>query len=611
MSTSFQLDGFDNIEYLGQGGLAVVYRAHQIAFDRIVALKVMRVGSEDDAAAKLFEKECAAAGRLAWHPNVASVFERGVADNHLYMVTEYYEGGTLAQEVQRRGPLPVEEVLSLGIKLCGALGTAHDEGILHRDIKPQNVLLSALGEPALTDFGLAAIAGHSATTTGFGFSPAFSPPEVYSGASPNARGDLYSLAATLFHAACGRAPFGRAGATTASIIGDVMSGRTIDLPPELSESAVCPVVLKGLATVPADRFASAGEFASALQELQRSLNLTVTDVPTADAVTRPPAGAEQPASESRSSPPSDGIGAAPTTRRRKRALVGAGLVVALAAGGALGVAAMDDGDTSVGQPSDSKVESSQGESPVGFDLDDPCRDVALVDSFETVLGEHQLGLVWGDRVDAPDDCVLPTIEPSADTMMAGESALGIIDGATWSSNGSQPILEPPATASFVATNYYPGAPCWAINIPRAVIVDSARTLWTQDRYWVAVNFFDMATDSDADALFALNSLTNGALRGECSGFDADGLAEWPEPVDIEYQDVELDVDGVRINLRGVPGINGPKEFALTNADHLYRMTSVRGSRMVEIDLVSHLGPINEARVASFFREILGVFYPPV
>ena len=127
-----------------------------------------------------------------------------------YLVMEYHKRGSLDARIRRSGPLPLQEVLRLGVKIAGALETAHRIGVLHRDVKPGNILFTDYGEPALTDFGIAHIPGGFTTTSGtFTGSPAFTAPEVLSGEPPTTASDVYGLGATLFSALTGHAAFER------------------------------------------------------------------------------------------------------------------------------------------------------------------------------------------------------------------------------------------------------------------------------------------------------------------------------------------------------------------------------------------------------------------
>ncbi|WP_435590897.1 protein kinase domain-containing protein [Nocardia sp. bgisy118] len=203
--------GFADAHEIGRGGFGVVYRCTQVALDRTVAIKVL-TADLDEGNQERFVREQRAMGRLTGHPNIAEVLEVGTtATSGLpYLVMPYYPQHSLDARVRSHGPLSVEEVLRLGVKLAGALETAHRLGILHRDVKPGNILITDYGEPALTDFGIARIPDgfHTATGTVAG-SPAFTAPEVLGGAAPTPAADVYGLGATLFATLTGHAAFER------------------------------------------------------------------------------------------------------------------------------------------------------------------------------------------------------------------------------------------------------------------------------------------------------------------------------------------------------------------------------------------------------------------
>ena len=145
------------------------------------------------------------------HPNIVAVLRVGETESgQPFLVMEYHKRGSLDDRIRRHGPLPLQEVLRLGVKMAGALQTAHLIGVLHRDVKPGNILFTDYGEPALTDFGIAHIPGGFTTASGtFTGSPAFTAPEVLGGEPPTTASDVYGLGATLFCALTGHAAFER------------------------------------------------------------------------------------------------------------------------------------------------------------------------------------------------------------------------------------------------------------------------------------------------------------------------------------------------------------------------------------------------------------------
>lgn len=210
LATELDAVGFEDAAEVGRGGFGVVYRCTQEPLDRTVAVKLLTAESDEDNRAR-FAREQRAMGRLTGHPNIVTVLEEGVtARGRPYLVTPFYPLGSLDAWLRHNGPLTAEEVLQIGVKIAGALESAHRLGIVHRDVKPGNILLTDYGEPALTDFGIAHIAGgfrtEAGTVTG---SPAFTAPEVLEGEAPTPSADVYGLGATMFCALTGHAAFER------------------------------------------------------------------------------------------------------------------------------------------------------------------------------------------------------------------------------------------------------------------------------------------------------------------------------------------------------------------------------------------------------------------
>ncbi|MFF7246615.1 serine/threonine-protein kinase [Embleya sp. NPDC008237] len=216
-------------DQLGRGGMGTVWRAVDTMLDRDVAVKEMRLPRfvDDDDRSTLSARmlrEARAAARID-HPNVVTIFDVAEEDGRPWIVMELVRGLSLAQELDKEGPIPPEQVAELGLRLLAALEAAHEAGVLHRDVKPANVLLARNGRVVLTDFGVASVED-SATLTQAGAmvgSPEYLAPEQIAGEPPGPQADLWSLGATLFEAVEGRPAFRRN--THAATLAAVAAGR--------------------------------------------------------------------------------------------------------------------------------------------------------------------------------------------------------------------------------------------------------------------------------------------------------------------------------------------------------------------------------------------------
>lgn len=271
---------FEGVREIGRGGFGIVYRCMQPALDRTVAVKVLTVGLDDENRARFF-REQRAMGRLSGHPNIVTVFQVGSTDNsHPYIVMQYHPQGSLDVQIRRFGPLPLDETLRLGVKMAGAVETAHRLGILHRDIKPANILLTVYGEPALTDFGIAHISGGFETVTGtVTGTVAFTAPEVLNGAPTSPASDIYSLGATLFSALSGHAAFERRRdeQVVAQFI-RITSQPVPDLRKKGIPDEVCEIIERAMSADPRDRLSTAADFGNELRQVQMRSGYLVDDM---------------------------------------------------------------------------------------------------------------------------------------------------------------------------------------------------------------------------------------------------------------------------------------------------------------------------------------------
>ena len=280
--TELSTAGFEDAEEIGRGGFGEVYRCRQIGVERTVAVKVLTEEFNEDR--ERFLREQRAMGRLTGHPNIVEMLEVGATVNdHPYLVMPYLSRGSLHDRILRGGPLPLPEVLHLGVMIAGALETAHRAGVLHRDIKPANILLTDYGEPALTDFGIAHITGGFETGTGtVTGSPAFTAPEVLRGDPPSEASDVYGLGSTLFCTLTGHAAHERRGGE--QVVAQFL--RITEQPiPDLREDSIpddmCRVIEGAMSHDPARR-PTAAVFGDQLRQVQRRHGLLVDRMPLRD-----------------------------------------------------------------------------------------------------------------------------------------------------------------------------------------------------------------------------------------------------------------------------------------------------------------------------------------
>lgn len=271
--------GFSEAVEIGRGGFGVVFRCHEESVGRTVAVKLLHTGLDAENRARFF-REGRAMGRLSGHPNVVEVLQVGeTVAGRPYIAMPFLRKGSLAAHTERNGPIPWPDAVSMGVRLAGALESAHRLGTLHRDVKPGNVLLSDYREVQLTDFGIARVQGGFETETGlFIGSVAYSPPDVLEGGPPSARSDVYGLAATLFTLIAGYAAFGRM--PDEELFAQFLRIRSSPVPDLRSTGApddLRAVLERAMAKEAAERPEMA-EFGRALQQVQKHAGLPVAEM---------------------------------------------------------------------------------------------------------------------------------------------------------------------------------------------------------------------------------------------------------------------------------------------------------------------------------------------
>lgn len=210
-------DRYEILEKIGVGGMAEVFKGKDHKLNRYVAVKVLKEEfRENDAFVKKFKEEAQAAARLA-HPNIVNVYDVGDENGIYYIVMELVEGITLKNYIERKGSLTIKEATSIAIQVCAGLEVAHNNHIVHRDIKPQNIIISREGKVKVTDFGIAKATTSQTTTANAMGSVHYASPEQARGGYVDHRSDIYSLGIVLYEMVTGRVPFDGETAVTVAV----------------------------------------------------------------------------------------------------------------------------------------------------------------------------------------------------------------------------------------------------------------------------------------------------------------------------------------------------------------------------------------------------------
>lgn len=254
-------DRYQIIRTIGEGGMANVYLAHDIILDRDVAVKILRGDlANDEKFVRRFQREAISASSLV-HPNIVEMYDVGEDDGKYFIVMEYVEGKTLKSLVKKRGALTLSEVIDIMLQLTDGLACAHDSYIVHRDIKPQNVMILDDGRVKITDFGIAmALNSNELTQTNSVMgSVHYLPPEQANGTGSTIKSDIYSLGILMFELLTGKLPFKGDNAVEIAIkqMKDPIPS-VCDMNPEIPQS-VENIILKAAAKNPKNRYENVHE----------------------------------------------------------------------------------------------------------------------------------------------------------------------------------------------------------------------------------------------------------------------------------------------------------------------------------------------------------------
>lgn len=259
-------DRYELLEKIGEGGMAIVYKARCRILDRIVAVKVLKEEfARDDNFVLRFRTEALAAASLS-HPNLVNIYDVGQQDNCYYIVMEYVQGETLKDLIEREAPLPVEKAVDIAIMICDGLHHAHEKGIIHRDIKPHNVLITDSGIVKVADFGIAQAITKKTITFGGNVvgSVHYISPEQAKGEPLTRATDIYSVGCVMYEMLTGQIPYDADSPITVAlkhIHDDIPAVRTLN--PEVPVSLE-GIIIKAMEKLPQHRFATAEELRNAL-----------------------------------------------------------------------------------------------------------------------------------------------------------------------------------------------------------------------------------------------------------------------------------------------------------------------------------------------------------
>jgi len=598
-----EIEGFGNFRLRGSGGFADVYEADESALSRRVAVKVFRarVGGDER---RSFEREAHALGRLSGIRNVVQVFQSGVTDDgHPYFVMELMEG-SLA-DVLAAGPLPVTDACQAGVLLGRALMAAHREGIMHRDIKPGNVLIDRYGEPALSDFGISGVADTGTSSFIYAFSAEHAAPEVFDRLDPTPATDIYSLACTLYASIEGHTPFVRD--ENEGALSFMRRVQDEPCPPCAAALAFDPgldVLLRSaLAKDPAER-PSLDEFVDGLagvapqSQSQPSTGGEALLVPPRPHVVVPRSGAPtvDPAVSSGGlfvddSLPgvayADGDGGR-GSRSSWRVLVGAAVVVAVVGIG-VGVAVSASNREDRDEPA--TIPTSVAPDPTGEGPDVELRPNGVTNA-EAVPGLADTSGVLRSN-----------IERFATTT----SAAAVRSASTRKDYGGEELLfgTPPVRLDTASTNARTTTKCVAVYAEGLVVVGAAGSFWSDGQLLVAVNAVQFDTELHATQFFWMTAMYFGLANDDCKGWPDRKPAVNPVDLQIDRRDFEL----VAPTKDVVAVIDDDPMFGEVEGGILYQVVARVDDRVITASVTSVSEVLDPAIATMVLNDAIAAFPP--
>jgi tRNA A-37 threonylcarbamoyl transferase component Bud32 len=518
------MEGFDDLEIgalRGAGGFAQVYEGREPSLDRRVAVKVF-TARVDGAERRSFEREATALGRLSGIRNVVQVYRSGVTgDGRPYLVMELMEGS--AADLLRDGPIEPARALSIGLVLSRALAEAHRLGILHRDVKPGNVLIDRYGEPALSDFGIAALVPLDGPSSIAAFTAEHSAPEVLEFARATEASDVYSLASTVHTLLEGTPPFQRRD--DEGPLAFMQRVREEPCPRSVAAASLgdelADLLCAAMAKRPEDR-PSLAEFAAGLAahggDAEHPLHLPLP---------RPERRWPDP------SPPHLGADTTePPTGRRRRARLIAVAGAALAVMG-VGVAALALSSERAATPE--RVVSASGGpgAPTSVAGASTVPAPGVPDGVSNPRPVDRGGLrdasgALRSAINAfAADASAPALQPGGVRIdrNAAELGFGVL----------------PSMVDYAGTNALTSDRCTRVVVRGLETTGATASIWLANNQVVYVTAFEFADEADARSYFWASSLFLGIPDDHCEGWPPGGIAVDPDDLRVDRHDFDLDL----------------------------------------------------------------------